>query len=315
MFRRKRGVPDPDLISRFAPSTTGEAHPGTLLSALLVWLDARARGGKALLRLEDLDTTRTKAVWATQLVDACRDLGLDWDETIVQTARGPAHEAALDRLAAAGRLYPCTCSRADRAGGRRSPDGGWAYENTCRGRPLVGNWRDATEPLRVRLDDDRVELVDDGGLDLSQTPAHDMGDPIVRRRDGVIAYQLAVVVDDADEGVTHVVRGRDIATSTATQVMIQRALGLPMPHYRHHFLLLEHQRGDKLAKLHGSIPYSTLRAQHDGPMLCGLLAHAAGQLPAPRSCTPRELVAHFDWSRVPREDRVARLDASGLVID
>jgi glutamyl/glutaminyl-tRNA synthetase len=303
------------LISRFAPSTTGEAHPGTLLSALLVWLDARARGGKALLRLEDLDTTRTRAVWATQLVDACRDLGLDWDETIVQTARGPAHDAALDRLAAAGRLYPCTCSRADRAGGRRAPDGGWAYENTCRGRPLAGNWRDATEPLRLRLDDDRVELVDDGGLDLSQAPAHDMGDPIVRRRDGVIAYQLAVVVDDADEGVTHVVRGRDIATSTATQVMIQRALGLPTPHYRHHFLLLEHQRGDKLAKLHGSIPYSTLRAHHDGPALCGLLAHAAGQLAEPRPCTPRELIASFDWARVPREDRVAVLASTGLLID
>ncbi|MDX2087435.1 MAG: glutamate--tRNA ligase family protein [Kofleriaceae bacterium] len=302
------------MISRFAPSTTGEAHPGTLLSALLVWLDARARGGKALLRLEDLDTTRTKAVWAAQLVDACRDLGLDWDETIVQTARGPAHEAALDRLAASGRLYPCACSRADRTGGRRSPDGGWAYENTCRGRPLVGDWRAATEPLRARLDDDRVELVDDGGLELSQTPARDMGDPIVRRRDGVIAYQLAVVVDDADEGVTHVVRGRDIATSTATQVMLQRALGLPTPHYRHHFLLLEHQRGDKLAKLHGSIPYSTLRAHHDGPTLCGLLAHAAGQLPAPRPCTPNELISSFDWTRVPREDRVAVLAPTGLVI-
>jgi glutamyl/glutaminyl-tRNA synthetase len=301
------------VISRFAPSTTGEAHPGTLLSALLVWLDARARGGTVILRLEDLDVTRTKAAWAAQLVDACAELGLAWDETVVQTARAPAHEAAMDRLAAAGRLYPCACSRGDRAGGRRAPDGGWAYENTCRARVLRGDWRDAVEPLRLRLDDDRIELVDEGGLDLSQTPAFEMGDPIVRRRDGVIAYQLAVVVDDGDERVTDVVRGRDIATSTATQIMIQRALGLPTPRYRHHFLLLEAQRGDKLAKLHGSIPYSTLRAHYDAPALCGVLAHAAGLLDAPRPCAPRDLIASFSWTRVPRQDRVAQL-VDGLLL-
>jgi glutamyl/glutaminyl-tRNA synthetase len=232
---------------------------------------------------------------------------------VVQTARAPAHEAAMDRLAAAGRLYPCACSRGDRAGGRRAPDGGWAYENTCRARVLRGDWRDAVEPLRLRLDDDRIELVDEGGLDLSQTPAFEMGDPIVRRRDGVIAYQLAVVVDDGDERVTDVVRGRDIATSTATQIMIQRALGLPTPRYRHHFLLLEAQRGDKLAKLHGSIPYSTLRAHYDAPALCGVLAHAAGLLDAPRPCAPRDLIASFSWTRVPRQDRVAQL-VDGLLL-
>lgn len=302
------------MISRFAPSTTGEAHPGTLLSALLVWLDARARGGTVILRLEDLDVTRTKAVWAAQLIDACAELGLAWDATVVQTARAEAHAAAMDRLAATGRLYPCACSRGDRAGGRRAPDGGWAYENTCRGRALRGDWRDATEPLRLRLDDDRIELVDEGGMDLSQTPAREMGDPIVRRRDGVIAYQLAVVVDDGDEGITDVVRGRDIAPSTATQLLIQRALGLPAPRYRHHFLLLEAQRGDKLAKLHGSIPYSKLRAHYDPPALCGVLAHAAGLLDAPRPCAPHELIAAFAWARVPREDRVARLTNAGLVI-
>ena len=302
------------MISRFAPSTTGEAHPGTLLSALLVWLDARSRGGQVLLRLEDLDVTRTKPTFASQLRDACTYLGLDWDEVITQSDRQAAHEAALDHLAAAGRLYPCACSRASRAGGRRAPDGGWAYENTCRARPLTGHWRDATEPLRLRLDDDRVTLVDDGGLDLSQTPARDMGDPIVRRRDGVFAYQLAVVVDDAAAGITDVVRGRDIAASTATQVLIQRALGLPTPRYRHHFLLLEQTGTDKLAKLHGSVPFSQLHAHHDGPSLCGLLAHAANLVDAPRPVTPHELVGSFSWSRVPTQDRVARLTSTGLVI-
>ena len=301
------------MISRFAPSTTGEAHPGTLLSALLVWLDARARGGIALLRFEDLDRTRVKPAWRDQLAEALGWLGLDWDATIVQSGQSAAHEAALDRLAAAGRLYPCTCSRAGRAGGRRAPDGGWAYENTCRGRPLpAGGWREAGEVLRVQLPDDRVELVDDGGLDLSQTPARDMGDPIVRRRDGVIAYQLAVVVDDGDEQVTDVVRGRDIAPSTATQVLLQRLLGYPTPRYRHHFLLLE-PAGDKLAKLHGAIPFTQVRGRYRGDELCGVLAAACGLLQAPRPCTPRELVPTFDWARVPTRDLVARWD-DGLVI-
>lgn len=302
------------MISRFAPSTTGEAHPGTLLSALLVWLDARARGGKAVLRLEDLDVTRVKPAWSEQLVDALAWLGLDWDEIVVQSGSRAAHEAALDRLEAAGRLYPCTCSRADRVGGRRAPDGGWAYANTCRDRPLPpGGWRAVTGNVRVRLPDERVELVDEGGIDLSQTPALDMGDPIVRRRDGVIAYQLAVVVDDARAGITDIVRGRDIAPSTATQIMLQRLLEVPTPRYRHHFLLLEHS-GDKLAKLHGSIPYSALRERYTGPELCGVLAHAAGQLPAPAPCQPADLVARFSWTPVPTDDLVVRWD-DGLRIE
>jgi glutamyl/glutaminyl-tRNA synthetase len=292
------------VISRFAPSTTGEAHPGTLLSALLVWLDARQRGGRCVLRLEDLDTTRVRAAWADQLVAALGWLGLAFDETVVQSRRTPAHEAALDALAGAGRLYPCSCSRADRAGGRRALDGGWAYDNTCRGTPLPeGGWRAVGVNLRVRLPDDHVALVDDGGMDLSQTPAYDMGDPIVRRRDGVIAYQLAVVVDDADGGVTDVVRGRDIAPSTATQVLLQRLLGYATPRYRHHFLLLE-PHGEKLAKLHGSIPFSQLRARYTGPELLQLLARVAGQADADP--------ARFEWTRVPREDVVARWD-DGLV--
>ena len=305
------------MISRFAPSTTGEAHPGTLLAALLVWLDARARGGRVILRLEDLDVTRTKAAWADQMIDACRWLGLDWDAIVVQSDRRTAHEAALDALAAAGRLYPCSCSRSSRlgrTGGRRGPDGSWAYDNTCRDRALPpGGWRAAAEAIRARLDDGRIELCDDGGLDLSQTPARELGDPIVRRRDGVIAYQLAVVVDDHDAAITDVIRGRDIAPSTATQVMLQRLLGLATPRYRHHFLLLEPGAG-KLAKLHGSIPVSQLRARHDGPALCGLLAHAAGLAPTPAPCRPDELVAAFDWSRIPRCDRVAIWDEHGLSI-
>jgi glutamyl-tRNA synthetase/glutamyl-Q tRNA(Asp) synthetase len=306
------------LVSRFAPSTTGEAHPGTLLSALLVWLDARARGGRALLRLEDVDHARARPGWADDMRAALDWLGLDWDGVVVQSGRRSAHEAALDRLEAAGRLYPCTCSRSERVGGRRSPDGGWAYPNTCRDRPLPpGGWRATAEALRVRLDDDRVALIDESGLDLSQTPAIDFGDPIVRRRDGALAYQLVVVVDDADAGITRIVRGRDIAPSTATQVLLQRRLGAPTPIYRHHFLLLEPREGEgdrKLAKLHGSIGYHALRTRYRGDELCGLLAHAAGLATDPARVTPRDLIAAFDWNRVPVHDKVARWDGE-LCID
>ena len=304
------------MISRFAPSTTGEAHPGTLLSALLVWLDARARGGHVVLRLEDIDRTRVRREWSEQLRAACDWLGLDWDAVVIQSDRRAAHEAALDVLDAQGRLYPCRCTRAQRAGGRRAPDGGWAYGNVCRERTFPRGWRSraASDGVRVRLDDDRVELVDDGGLDLSQTPAHDMGDPVVVRRDGDITYQLAVVVDDADAHITDVIRGRDIAPSTATQVMLQRLLGYATPRYRHHFLLLE-PAGDKLAKLHGSIPFTQLRARYDGPALVGILAHAARIADSPAPIAPRELVGEFDWSRVRTDDIVASWDSDrGLLI-
>jgi glutamyl-Q tRNA(Asp) synthetase len=299
-------VPSPD-VSRFAPSTTGEAHPGTLLSALLTWLDARARGGRVLMRLENLDFTRCKPAWAEQMIADLDWLGLDWDAVIDQAGLRGQHEAALDRLEASGRLYPCTCTRAHRAGGRRAPDGGWTYPNTCRGKALPdGGWRAAVAArtnVRARLDDARVELVDESGLDLSQTPAVEMGDPIVVRRDRVIAYQLVVVVDDAASGVNRIVRGRDIAPSTATQVMLQRALGAPTPVYRHHLLLLE-PRGDKLAKLHGSVGASVLRARYRADELCGMIAFAAGLLDAPTPCWPRDLVAEFTWDRVANEDRV-----------
>ena len=295
------------IVSRFAPSTTGQAHPGTLLSALLVWLDARAAGGRAVLRLEDVDPVRSRPAWADDLQAALAWLGLDWDEVIVQSAQRAAHEAALDRLAAAGRLYPCRCSRADRAGGRRAPDGGWAYDNRCRDRPLT-DWRATDAPVRVRLDDDRIALVDEGGLDLSQTPAFDMGDPIVVRRDRAFAYQLVVVVDDAAIGVTRVVRGRDIAPSTATQIALQRLLELATPRYRHHLLLLEpHGIGPeaKLAKLHGAVGFPALRARYSGAALCGVLAAGIGLIDEPAPVAPRALIAGFDWRRVAKDDRVA----------
>ncbi|MEE3332310.1 MAG: glutamate--tRNA ligase family protein [Myxococcota bacterium] len=304
------------LSSRFAPSTTGPAHPGTLLAALLCWLDARTRDARILLRLEDLDPQRSDPM----KVDAMRDdlawLGLSWDEISLQSEASTRHVAALDELEARGVLYPCSCSRAAvRAAGQQSPDGGFAYPNTCRKAALpAAGWRASDEPLRARLPEGRVEPVDEGGVELAQDPALEMGDPVVRRRDGGIAYQLASVVDDAAFGVTHVVRGRDLATSTATQLALQRLLELSEPIYRHHALLLEEHEGGKLAKLHGAVGAEELKGVYSPPELVGVLAHAAGLREDVSSCEPRELVADFDWRRVTTEDRVMRWTGEQLFV-
>ncbi len=288
---------------RFAPSITGAAHPGTLLAALLGWLDARSAGARFVLRLEDLDHTRLRPGMREEMVRALEWLAIDWDQLVLQSSLSAQHEAALDHLAALGVLYPCQCSRKQRlASNLVAADGGYAYDNRCRGRKLpAAGWRHADEPLRVQLPDTRVELFDEGGLDLSQSPSLEMGDPIVRRRDGVIAYHLVVVVDDAASGVTRVVRGRDLATSTATQVQLQGLLGLSQPSYRHHFLLLE---GDthKLAKLHGSLPFGELQQSFSGDAFCGLLGALAGLQAQPEPCTPTDLLGGFRWERVRKGD-------------
>lgn len=291
---------DTRAAGRFAPSITGSAHPGTLLAALLGWLDARSVGARFVLRLEDLDHTRLRDGQREEMLRALAWLGLDWDELAWQSRLSAQHQAALDTLAGEGRLYPCVCSRKERRqAGRLAPDGSVAYDNRCRGRALPSaGWRAATEALRVQLPDAPVLLQDLSGLDLSQQPSLAMGDPIVRRRDGVIAYHLVVVVDDAASGVTRVVRGRDLATSTATQVQLCDLLGLPIPSYRHHFLLLE-ETGQKLAKLHASMPFATIEAHYNAESFCAHLAALAGlRKGVAQPCTPQDLLADFSWERV-----------------
>ncbi len=290
---------------RFAPTTSGPAHPGTLVAGLLAWLDARGRGATFMLRLEDIDPERCTPEHAREMREALAWLGLDWDGESVQSESRASHEAALDRLAGLGLLYPCSCSRSEIArAGVRAADGGWRYTGRCRELELPpGGWRAVDGTVRLRLPAGRIVLRDESGLDLSQDPWAAMGDPVLRRRDSAIAYHLAVVVDDATAGVTRIVRGRDLATSTALHVVLQRALGLSTPAYRHHFLLLE-ETGGKLAKLHGSVGWRELRARHDGPAACGILAALSGLRADARPTTPRELLREFDWSRVRGDDVV-----------
>jgi glutamyl-Q tRNA(Asp) synthetase len=298
---------------RFAPSTTGYAHPGTLLSALLCWLDARSRGDRFIIRLENLDPERCRPEFEQAMLDDLAWLGLDWDEVVYQRDQVQHHEAALDQLAKRDLLYACSCSRADvKARCRPAADGGFAYDGACRERLLApGAWRTTEHAVRVRLPDDEIEVIDENGEIYRQTPAHDMGDPVVRRRDGAIAYHLACVVDDARADITRLIRGRDLLPSAPVQILLHRMLGLPVPAYRHHFLLLEPQ-GDKLAKLHGSIDTRTLRKHYTPQHLCGQLAAWAGLIEGEHPCRPADLLTRFTWKHIRRDNLVVKIQ-SGLL--
>lgn len=287
-----------------------------MLAGLLAWLDARSRGAPLLLRLEDIDPLRCTREHADEMRAALAWLGLDWDAEALQSRARERHEAALDALGRAGLLHPCICTRSEiRAAGVPAADGGFRYAGRCAERELPrGGWREALAAgcaLRLRLAPGRVELRDESGLDLSQDPHAAMGNPVLLRRDGAIAYHLAVVVDDAHDAITRVVRGRDLASSTAIHVTLQRALGLPTPAYHHHLLLLESQ-GGKLAKLHGSVGFRTLSERYSGAELCGLLALLVGLRDRPAPATPRELLADFAWPRVSERDVPLRWTGSAL---
>jgi glutamyl/glutaminyl-tRNA synthetase len=278
---------------------------------MLSWLDARSRGGRFLLRMEDIDPGAGDRAKREGLLDDLVWFGLTWDELVWQSSKNESHAAALDRLAATGLLYECDCSRTViRQAGIPSAAGGWAYPGTCR-RRVVRNWRVSRSSLRVNLAGWTVDVRDESGLDLGQVVSQAMGDPLVRRADGGVTYQLAVVVDDAEAGVTRVVRGRDLATSTATQVALRNLLGLPIPTYRHHLLLLEPQ-GEKLAKLHQSIGADVLRTRYSAPELLAWLAEVAGIGARHRIQSWEALVAEFSWDRVAVEDRVVRWDGFAL---
>ena len=287
---------------RYAPSTTGFAHPGTLLAGLLCWLTARSLGVPAVLRLENIDPDRSKPDYERAMIDDLAWFGLEWDTIVYQSLNRPAHEAALDKLEQRQLLYPCNCSRSKlKERGVRAPDGGFAYDNACRGRSLPpGGWRACREAIRVKLPVHDVVIHDQSGLILQQQPVVAMGDPVVCRRDGAMAYHLACVVDDALIPVHHIIRGNDLLHSAPTQWLIQDLLQYPHPTYRHHFLLLDRQN-EKLAKFHGAVGAPELRQHYKASELCGLLAGWCGINPDGVPCLPKELISSFDWGRVRSE--------------
>lgn len=300
-------------VRRFAPSATGRAHPGTLLSALLAWLDCRHCGGEFVLRLEDLDPERCSAQWREGLLEDLKWFGLDWDRLEVQSQQTERYHWALEQLADLGRLYACSCSRQQiKSYGKVAADGGWVYNGNCRDLRVTRETLEvSTAAIRCRMNPGTTQVTDQLGATLSMDVSGQMGDPILKRKDGSYAYQLASVVDDATEGVTRIVRGRDIIPSTAIQVQLQQFLGWQTPKYYHHFLLLElHQ--EKFSKFHQAVSCEQLREFYSPAELCGFLAWVAQLQPENLPISPCDLIAGFDWQRVEREDQVLFFSAQGL---
>ena len=237
-------------VGRFAPSPTGPLHAGSLVAAVASFLDARAAGGRWLLRMEDLDRPRCEAGAADTILRQLEAYGLVWDGAVlVQSQRDDAYAAALDALKAQGAVYPCACTRSQLARTQfnqapRNPEGEILYPGTCRNGLPAGA---VARAWRVKVPDVSTHFFDRIHGDLEQNLARDVGDFIVKRADGLFAYQLAVVVDDAFQGITHVVRGADLLWNTPRQIYLQTLLGLPTPVYAH-VPLVTNAAGQKLSK-------------------------------------------------------------------
>ena len=299
-------------VGRYAPSPTGELHLGNARTALAAWLWARATGGRFLLRFEDLDVGRVRAGIAARQAKDLRWLGLDWDgDPSFQHDRLALYADAIARLEASGLTYPCFCSRADiRAAAAPHGDEGPVYAGTCSSIPSAHATARlaAGEPaaLRLRLDG-AIDWHDEICGPQREDLVSQCGDIVIRRRDGVIAYQLAVVVDDHAQGVTHVLRGDDLLGSTARQLRLRALLGLaPAPAHAHVPLLLGPD-GARLAKRDAAPTLGEARAARADPRaIVGWLACSAGLLAGRRDASPDELVPAFALDKITRRSTTVR---------
>ncbi|MCI9156736.1 MAG: tRNA glutamyl-Q(34) synthetase GluQRS [Lawsonibacter sp.] len=295
------------MTGRFAPSPSGRMHLGNLWSCLLAWLAARNAGGGMVLRLEDLDPDRCKQEYCDQVMRDLEWLGLDWDgQPVYQSKRTDAYAEAFHQLERQGLSYPCFCTRAERlaASAPHRSDGAAVYDGRC-GR-LTDAERAEMEKTRrpawrVRVPEKTITICDLLYGNYKENLKRDCGDFILRRSDGVYAYQLAVVVDDAAMGVSQVVRGSDLLSSAPRQLWLQEMLGLPHPEYGHLPLLLSPD-GRRLAKRDRDQELGRLQEQYAAPELVGRLAHAANLIDRAEAITPWELVPLFSWEKLPRED-------------
>lgn len=294
---------------RFAPSPTGRLHLGSLCTAVASWLDARRAGGEWYLRIEDVDRAREVPGAADDIVRTLEAFGLEWDGGIVrQSARGALYESALERLRARGRVYPCSCTRGEI--GTAPPGEDPRYAGTCRTGP---RHPERALALRVLLDDEPEPVTAEDRLQgaLEQHVARTTGDFVLRRRDGFWAYQLAVVVDDAAQEITDVVRGVDLWDHTPRQIVLQRLLGLPTPRYLHLPLVVEAD-GGKLSKSARAVPADPAKAPATLSCALRLLRHPVPD--ALRNAPVREQLAWavgaWDEQRL-RGVRDLRLPACG----
>jgi glutamyl-Q tRNA(Asp) synthetase len=279
---------------RFAPSPTGPLHFGSLVAALASWLDARAADGIWMLRVEDLDKPRESAGAVDEILRQLAALGLDWDGPVLyQSTREKRYADAIDALARRGMVYPCGCTRSEIADSALAPDGARIYPGTCRDGLAAGRIARAT---RVRTVAQPIRFIDRLQGEIAQSVEGEVGDFVLRRADGLIAYQLAVVVDDAEQGVSDVVRGADLLLSTPRQIWLQRLLGYPTPRYLHVPVAVD-ANGEKLSKQTCAPPVDAAHPQRE-------LARALAFLGQPVSPTTsaREMLAsaaaHWDPSLI-----------------
>lgn len=301
---------------RFAPSPSGRMHLGNVFSALLAWLSARSVGGSVVLRMEDLDPDRCRPEYVARLAADLEWLGLVCDEgygvggpdgPYLQSERTDRYAAAFVRLEREGLIYPCYCSRAERlaANAPHRSDGQTVYDGKCR--HLTDEERKAfaaegRRPApRLRVPNQEFSFVDGHMGPYTENLERDCGDFIIRRSDGVYAYQLAVVVDDAAMGVTQVVRGRDLLDSTPRQCYLYHLLGLTPPEVFHVPLLLAPD-GHRLSKRERDLDMEALRARFTAEELLGRLAFLAGLLEKPRPMSAQVLLEYFSWDKVPVGD-------------
>ena len=292
------------VVGRFAPSPTGRMHAGNVFAALTAWLVAKSQGGRIVLRIEDLDAERSKPVYIDAVQRDFEALGLTWDEgPYFQHDRTEAYRAAYDELRERGLVYPCFCTRAD-LHAASAPHRGEkpVYPGTCRhlsdGERAV-RAQQRMPAQRLIVPDREVAFVDQVQGSYAQNLAADCGDFLVQRSDGAFAYQLAVVVDDAAQGVTSVVRGVDLLCSTPQQLYLQELLGLPHPAYAHIPLLVA-ERDRRLSKRDRDAALDALLARFKTPeAVIGHIAGITGLAPTCDPATPQELLATFDLAALP----------------
>jgi glutamyl-Q tRNA(Asp) synthetase len=273
-------------VGRFAPSPTGPLHFGSLLAAVASYLEARVRGGRWLLRIEDIDPPREEAGAAEAIVHCLEAYGFRWDGPVLRQSRNEErHRAALERLRAGGLAYPCRCTRRILARTARHGAMGPIYPGTCRDGSGSG-----ARAVRVRTGDEPIVVFDRLQGRIEQRLECELGDFVIRRRDGLIAYQLAVVIDDAVDGVTDVVRGADLLDSTPRQVHLQRLLGLPTPTYMHIPIAVD-PGGEKLSKQTAA---PALDPETVAPTLCRAL-ECLRQAPPP-GLAQEAPEAVWDWA-------------------
>lgn len=304
---------------RFAPSPSGRMHLGNLLSALLAWLDIRSVGGVMVLRMEDLDPDRCKEEYAAQVARDLEWLGLDWDEgygaggscgPYRQSERGEIYGEHLKKLEQQGLVYPCWCTRAQRLAASAPHLGEQRGDGACPCRSL--DFRQRQEriltqkkppALRAAVPDQDISFTDGNCGVYQENLVRDCGDFLVRRSDGVCAYQLAVTVDDGLMGITRVVRGRDLLSSTPRQIWLHQCFGFEVPEYCHTPLLLAAD-GRRLSKRERDMDMGVLRERYTPEELVGLLAVLTGLQETPDPVSARALVREFSWEKVRKEDAV-----------